>query len=108
MSDKKRSEDLNDVIFDIYDKLQFLKERLEDHKIHLTKLTLQSNDIIKFLLNETDHPEKNKLFQEKNINFDIFIEDLLDLLNENNDLIELQRYLDEYKDELIFSQYGES
>jgi hypothetical protein len=101
-------ENLNDILEDIYSKLKFLKDELADHTEHLAELTQQGNEIIEFLTRDVELDDNFKVIDDKKINLNIYIEDLLTTLTTNKDLIELKKLLDKYADELTLNQYGES
>jgi hypothetical protein len=105
--DKKREEKLGNILEDIYDKLKFLKEEVDNLREHIIKLTLQGNDIMK-TLRESDDIEVLKIDKIKEFDKDIYIESLISLLETDKDFKDLQDLLDEYEDELSLDQYGES
>jgi len=106
--DKKQKELINNTLDDIYVKLKVLKDEISDHAEHLLELTQQGNEIIEFLTKQVELDDNYKLIDDKKIDLNIYIEDLLTTLTTNKDLKELKELLDEYADELATNQYGES
>ena len=100
---------LGDLIDDIYDKINFLKDEIKDLKDNSIKLTLQGNKIFQ-LLNDDDTGEitLSKVEKLKDFNKDFYIESLISFISKDKDFDDLQKILDKYEKDISIDQHGES
>ena len=107
--DKKENKTLGDLIDDIYNKLNFLRDEIQDLKSNANKLTLQGNKILKLLLLEEEkNYDKNEVETMKDFDKEYYIESLIRVLVSDKDFADLQKLLEEYENELSINQYGEA
>ena len=109
------------IIDDIYKKIDYLFQEVEEDKRYIAKLVEQGNQITSVLKDMQEADEdladflESELLLTDNIIIDkkadreIYIKEMVDnLLDKQKNLKELEKILEKYKDQIIIGRVGES
>ena len=105
---KKEQKTLGDLIDDIYNKINFLRNEISDIKDHAIKLTLQGNKIFQMLNDDKGEITISKIKKLEDFDKDFYLESLITFISKDKDFEDLQKILDKYEEELSIDQHGES
>ena len=105
---EREKKTLGDLIDDIYNKINFLRDEISDIKDHAIKLTLQGNKIHQMLSNDKDEITISKIKKLEDFDKDFYLESLITFISKDKDFEDLQKILDKYEEELSIDQHGES
>ncbi len=105
---KKEQKTLGDLIDDIYNKINFLRDEISDIKDHAIKLTLQGNKIFQMLNDDKGEITISKIKKLEDFDKDFYLESLITFISKDKDFEDLQKILDKYEEELSIDQHGES
>ena len=105
---EREKKTLGDLIDDIYNKINFLRDEISDIKDHAIKLTLQGNKIFQMLNDDKGEITISKIKKLEDFDKDFYLESLITFISKDKDFEDLQKILDKYEDELLTEQYGDS
>jgi len=106
--DNREKKTLGDLIDDIYNKINFLRDEISDIKDHAIKLTLQGNKIFQILNDDKGEITISKIKKLEDFDKDFYLESLITFISKDKDFEDLQKILDKYEEELSIDQHGES
>ena len=106
--DNREKKTLGDLIDDIYNKINFLRDEISDIKDHAIKLTLQGNKIFQMLNDDKGEITISKIKKLEDFDKDFYLESLITFISKDKDFEDLQKILDKYEEELSIDQHGES
>ena len=105
---EREKKTLGDLIDDIYNKINFLRDEISDIKDHAIKLTLQGNKIFQMLNADKGEITISKIKKLEDFDKDFYLESLITFISKDKDFEDLQKILDKYEEELSIDQHGES